>query len=297
MELLLFRLDDKQIFGINVFKVKEVVRCPQMSRIPRSHPIVRGVANMRGKTISIVDMAKAIGREPFTNPEECFVIIAEYNRSIQGFLVDSVDRIVNINWQEILPPPKGSGSVGYLTAVTKLDDQLIEVLDVEKILAEFTNMPDEVSEQTKDNCVLEELKEVKERKILVVDDSGVARNQIKRTLDQIEVKSVMAKNGSEALKFLRDLAKKGSVHDEIKLVISDVEMPEMDGYTLTSEIRKDPDLADLYVVLHTSLSGVFNQQMIDKVGADQFIAKFDADELASGVFEALHDSKVVRSGP
>ena len=137
MELLLFHFGSAQIFGINVFKVKEVVRCPDITMIPESHPSVVGVANMRGKTIPIIDLAKAIGVEPCKNIDDGFVIVTEYNRNIQGFLVDSVDRIINVNWSNILPPPKGTGDENYLTAVTEYKDQLIELLDVEKVLSEI----------------------------------------------------------------------------------------------------------------------------------------------------------------
>jgi len=128
-----------------------------------------------------------------------------------------------------------------------------------------------------------------ERRVLVVDDSSVALKQVKRTLVQIGLESVMAKNGREALDLLHQWVAEGSVYDHISLVISDIEMPEMDGYTLTREVRSDPELQNLYILLHTSLSGVFNNAMVEKVGADRFVAKFSPDELATGVLDALGD--------
>ena len=121
----------------------------------------------------------------------------------------------------------------------------------------------------------------------------IARKQIKKTLDQINLESIMAQNGAEALKLLQGFAEDGDIYKYISLVISDIEMPEMDGYTLVTEIRDDPRLTDMYVMLHTSLSGVFNNAMVEKVGANKFIAKFNADELATGVFEALEELKVL----
>ncbi|VAW73951.1 Chemotaxis protein CheV [hydrothermal vent metagenome] len=286
LELLLFKLGQRQLFGINVFKVKEVIRRPSLTKIPGAHPAVCGVAHMRGQTISVVDLSMAVGKMPVAEDEDAFVIITEYNRKVQGFLVRSVDRIINVNWEKMHAPPKGSGNVSYLTAVTRIDEQLVEILDVEKIMAEIVGQTVEVSDKIKDD---HEDDKTSSKKILIVDDSLIARKQIKRTLDQINIDSLMAQNGAEALRLLQSLAEDGGIDKHISLVISDVEMPEMDGYTLTTEIRGDPDLSHVYVMLHTSLSGVFNNAMVKKVGANKFIAKFNADELATGVFEALDD--------
>ena len=287
MELLLFRLGDKQLFGINVFKVQEVIQCPPLTKMPNAHRVVRGVANMRGKTISVMDLAMAIGKRGVTDPSTCNIIITEYNRSTQGFLVSSVDRIINMNWENILPPPRGTGRASYMTAVTRIDDELIEIIDVEQVMADVVGTVNDVSGDVLDSASDEERK--LNKTILVVDDSSVARNQVKRTLDQLGYTAVLAKNGKDGLEKLRAWSKEGSIHDFVDLVISDVEMPEMDGYTMTTEVRRDPALKDVYIMLHTSLSGVFNNAMVQKVGANKFIPKFNADELATGVMEALSD--------
>lgn len=287
MELLLFRLGDKQLFGINVFKVQEVIQCPPLTKMPNAHRVVRGVANMRGKTISVMDLAMAIGKRGVTDPSTCNIIITEYNRSTQGFLVSSVDRIINMNWENILPPPRGAGRASYMTAVTRIDDELIEIIDVEQVMADVVGTVNDVSGDVLDSASDEERK--LNKTILVVDDSSVARNQVKRTLDQLGYTAVLAKNGKDGLEKLRAWSKEGSIHDFVDLVISDVEMPEMDGYTMTTEVRRDPALKDVYIMLHTSLSGVFNNAMVQKVGANKFIPKFNADELATGVMEALSD--------
>lgn len=285
LELLLFRIGGAQMFGINVFKVQEVVRCPALTRLPSAHPVVRGVAHMRGKTVSVIDLAMAVGRAPMADLNESFVIVTEYNRRIQGFLVGAVDRIVNMNWEEILPPPKGSSLRSYLTAVTRVENKLVEIIDVEKVLSEVVGEQADISAD-----VREALGEAEEtRRVLVVDDSSVARNQVKRTLEQLGFECTLARNGRQALDMLRQWADEDSVYDNISMVISDVEMPEMDGYTLTTELRRDPRLQRLYVLLHTSLSGVFNNAMVEKVGANKFIAKFDPDELATGVTAALKE--------
>ncbi|GAP76073.1 MULTISPECIES: chemotaxis protein [Pseudoalteromonas] len=289
LELLLFKLKGRQRFGINVFKVREVLQCPPLTNMPKTNSYIRGVAHIRGQTISIIDLSMAVGGPAITDIENCFIIIAEYNRSVQGFLVGGVERIVNMNWEKIMPPPSGAGRYSYLTAVTEIDDELVEILDVEKILAEISPVNTEVSEGIASDGEMQ--KDLGERIVFIADDSAVARNQVKRALEPLGVQTELAKNGKEALLRLKEIAKldcKDDITERVALLISDVEMPEMDGYTLTAEVKADPKLAPLHVILHTSLSGVFNHAMIEKVGADDFIAKFNPDELATAVKKWVH---------
>lgn len=296
LELLLFRLDSQQLFGINVFKVQEVIQCPPLTQVPDSHPVVRGITNMRGRTITVMDLGKAIGCAGVDRPQDNFVVVTEYNQHVQGFLVGGVDRIVNMNWADILPPPKGIGNDNYLTAVTRVDGELVEIIDVEKVLAEVIGWADGVSEQYVGQAAEEE--GAPQPVVLVADDSSVARNQIKRTLDQLGIECVLAKDGRQALEQLKQWANDDqdvALDDRLFMVISDIEMPEMDGYTFTTEVRKDPRLCDLHILLHTSLSGVFNNAMVQKVGANDFIAKFQPDVLAKAVLEKLKNWKNARA--
>ena len=290
LELLLFRLNGKQLFGINVFKVQEVIQCPPLTQFPDSHRVVRGVANMRGRTVTVMDLGRAVGLRGVENPEDNFVVVTEYNQHVQGFLVGGVDRIVNMHWEEILPPPKGIGSDNYLTAVTKVDGELVEIVDVEKVLAEVVGWNEDVSQEFVDEASDEEDGEERKPIILVADDSSVARNQIKRTLEQLGIECVLANDGKQALDTLQSWVEQENeipLHERLFMVISDIEMPEMDGYTFTTEVRKDPRMADLHILLHTSLSGVFNNAMVEKVGANDFIAKFQPDVLAKAVLGRL----------
>ena len=284
LELLLFRLNGRQRFGINVFKVREVLQCPPLTVMPKLNSGIRGVAHIRGQTISVIDLSMAMGKRPIQDLSKCFIIISEYSRSIQGFLVHSVERIINMNWESILPPPKGAGRINYMTAVTEVDGELVEILDVERILNEISPVSTEVSTELVEASVE---RNPHGRPVLVADDSSVARKQVQRALEAIGVQCVLAKDGREALNMLLEMSKNGPIKDQIALVISDIEMPEMDGYTFTAEIRNNPNLKDLHVILHTSLSGVFNQAMVQKVGANNFIAKFQPDELAKAVQGAL----------
>ncbi len=281
LELLLFRLGGKQLYGINVFKVKEVLQCPVLNEIPRRNPVVRGVAHIRGGTLSILDMNLATGHPPLDNIDGCFVIITEYNRSTQGFLVRAVERIVNLNWENIHLPPKGTGKENYLTAVTEVEGKLVEIIDVEKILAEVSSPNQEVSAELIEDGIAER---VVRKHVLIVDDSTIARKQIQRVVESMGVKTTTKKNGREAQNYLLDLLAQGKdPYEELIMIISDIEMPEMDGYTFTAETRANPNLKNLHIILHTSLSGVFNEAMIKKVGADDFLPKFNPDELAKRV--------------
>ncbi|MBG6288763.1 MULTISPECIES: chemotaxis protein CheV [Pseudomonas] len=285
LELLLFRLNGSQLYGINVFKVKEVLQCPRLTVMPKSSQVVRGVANIRGGTIPILDLALATGRHALRDVANSFVIITEYNTKVQGFLVHSVERIVNMNWESIHPPPKGTGRDHYLTAVTRVDNQLVEIIDVEKILAEVAPTSEDISEGVLDADT--QARAVSKR-VLVVDDSSVARKQLVRCLETVGVEVLALNDGRQALDYLHQMVEAGGhPGSDLLMVISDIEMPEMDGYTLTAEIRHDPRMQDLHILLHTSLSGVFNQAMVKKVGADDFLAKFRPDDLAARVSDRI----------
>ncbi len=285
LELLLFNLNGSQTFGINVFKVCEVIRTPRLVRMPHANPAVAGVAYIRGKTIAVLDLSLATAGTPVDMGGETSIIVTEYNRTTQGFVVRAVDRIVNLNWQDIMPPPSGASGAAYLTGVTRVDDRLVQIIDVEKVMAEVTSQGAPVKAGGRQ----EQHAGAAERHVLVVDDSVVARRQVRDTLAELGVQVSVARNGEEALESLRQWARDpaGTPFEQMLMVISDIEMPRMDGYTLTAEIRRDESLKHLHVLLHTSLSGVFNGSMVKRVGADDFLAKFAADELAQRVVQRL----------
>ena len=177
-----------------------------------------------------------------------------------------------------------------MTAVTRVDEELVEIIDVEKVLSEIIQVDGTVSAEV----LAAGQQNQAQRHILVVDDSSVARNQVKRTLDQLGIESTLARDGSEGLAILKSWADEGvDVPNVLSMVISDVEMPKMDGYTMTAEIRADARLQGLYVILHSSLSGSFNNALTEKVGADEFIPKFNPDELAQTILKHLEKSEAV----
>lgn len=289
LEILMFRLSGRQLFAINVFKVQEVLQMPKLTLIPQRHRCVCGVVNLRGQTLPVIDLSQAIGMRPLVPDERSTIIVTEYNRSVQAFLVGGVDRILNLNWEDILPPPGGAGRQHYLTAITKVEEQLVEIIDVEKVLAEIVPYNATVSSDRLADPIFEQ---VRGREVLLVDDSGVALAQLRDTLSQLGLKMHTASDGLKALNMLKKWADSGAVMtDKLLMVFTDAEMPEMDGYRLTTEIRNDPRLKDLYVVLHTSLSGSFNDAMVKKVGCDNFLSKFQPDKLVDVIRERLMGDK------
>jgi two-component system chemotaxis response regulator CheV len=282
LELLLFRLVGPQLFGINVFKVREVMPCPRLTALPGQDSFIKGVAHIRGQTISVIDLSKSTGGYEIIPDENSFLIIAEYNRSVQGFLVGGVERIVTLSWTDVMPPPEGAGKSSYLTAVTEIEKKMVSILDVEKILNEISPISTALSEDVADATVGDS---IGERVIMIADDSTVARNQVRRALEPLGLNMLLAINGRDALDQLLALEAdcNSSIIEKVALLISDIEMPEMDGYTLTAEIKGNDRLKDMPVILHTSLSGVFNNAMVEKVGAEDFIPKFHPDELATSV--------------
>ncbi len=280
LELLLFTLQNGQTYGINVFKVREVMPCPKLTQLPYAHEMVRGVAHLRGTTLAVIDLNHAIGQGAHAQVEKGFVIITEYNRTVQGFLVNSVERIINLNWQSVVPPPIGCGESNFLTAVTQLQERIIEILDVEKILIMIN--PNLLENELTHNVGGEVVEGFTQHhlRILVADDSTVARQQIKRCAESLGLEVVLMPDGDAALKHLKSVVADGhNINEHYLMLISDIEMPKMDGYTLTAEIRKDSQLKEMDILLHTSLSGCFNASMVQKAGANAFMAKFQRDDM------------------
>lgn len=289
LELLIFQMHTSQLFAINVFKVKEVVKLPKLNRLPGSHPNITGVANIRGVSIPVIDLRQSIGMRQHADNSESNIIITEYNRSVQAFLVGQVMNIVNLTWCDIQPPPTHVGKNNYLTAITKINregnDKLVSIIDVEKVLAEIVDYNIQISEEVLDDSIVNHFMG---KKVLIVDDSSTARGQIRDTLSQLGLEIIEASDGLKALNLLKSWCDQGkNVNDEILMMFTDAEMPEMDGYKLTHEIRNDPRMKDLHIALNTSLSGSFNDAMVKKVGCNRFISKFQPDLLVEVVQDRL----------
>jgi len=283
LELLLFQLEQAQLFGINVFKVQEIIPYQPLTRISGSHPLIKGIATLRGKTMPVLDLSQAIGGPPMADPAAGFIIITEYNRSVHGFLIRRVDRIVNSQWDQVQHLPSQLGRNAYITAITLIEpNQIIEILDVEKVLDQVVHASTEVS------SALSAQTEAHGAKVLVVDDSAVARNQIRRALEQMGVECTLFEDGLQAREALQAMLAQGTdIPAMYTLIICDIEMPRMDGYQLTTWIRQQPQLHAFYVLLHSSIGGIFNTDMVQRTGANAFVQKYHPDDLARAVLARI----------
>src|SRR5690625_3354442 len=172
-----------------------------------------------------MDMNLAIGRRPLADVENCFVIITEYNGTAQGFLVRGVERIVNMNWSDIHPPPKGAGKEHYLTAVTEVDGNLVEIVDVEKILAEAAPVNEDVSAEV---ATAASTQHPAAQRVLVLDDSRIARNEVRGVIEPVGVRTTLKRDGREGLDHWLAMLEQGKDPcQDLVMVISDIEMPEM----------------------------------------------------------------------
>ena len=248
-----------------------------------------GVTNIRGESVPVIDLRDAICMPPCERDPDSNLVITEYNRSVQAFLVGKVDHIINTTWTEIMPTPKTAGRNHYLTALTKIKrndvEHIVEIIDVEKVLAEIIEYQVEIPQDILDKEIINEFQG---RKVLHADDSPTARRQVADTLAQLGIEIIPATDGQEALNVLKHWADEGiDVQKELLAVITDAEMPVMDGYRLTYEIRNDSRLKDLHIILNTSLSGSFNNAMVEKVGCNAFLSKFQPDLLVKEIQSRL----------
>ena len=287
LEILLFTLGTDQrtgrreTYGINVFKVREVMRVPEITHAPEMPANVEGMLSLRGALVPVVNLADYTGVVTDKKPE--IMIVTEYNTRMQGFLVEAVDTILRLDWSAMKVPPEmvAAQMGGLVTAVTELKDgRIVMMIDVEKILAETTHYDDE--------SAFSGIRPVggdRQYTMLFADDSAIARKQIQRTLQALGVQHVSANNGLQGWEELQRIAARcelqgRKVKDDIQLILTDAEMPEMDGYVLTKNIKADNRFHGIPVVMHSSLSSEANRAMGKAVGVDGYVAKFDAEILA-----------------
>ena len=292
LEILMFllgkdaRSNRDETFGINVFKVREVMRIPEITRAPDMPASVEGMVSLRGVLVPVIDLAKYIGIETDCKPE--IMIVTEYNGQTQGFLVKAVDNILRLDWSAMRVPPAMllAEMGGLVTAVTELKDgRLVMMMDVEKVLSETTRYDDETVFQTVQPLG-------RERMVFFVDDSSVARKQIARTLEAMQVKYASAINGRQAWEELARMAafadaENTALNKTLHVILTDVEMPEMDGYMLTRKIKSDKRFSGIPVLMHSSLSSTSNQQLGKAVGVDEYVAKFEPQKLAQKLAQLL----------
>lgn len=296
-EMLLFRLggdaqgERSELFGINVFKIREIVAMPPVTAMAGAPQHVMGVVNLRGQIIPVIDLSAVTGNIPKTGHN--IMLVTEYARTTQAFAVEGVEEIVRLDWKQVLSA-ENSAAGGMVTSIARLDDdvngqRLVQVLDVESILRRV--MPTSDGEMTPDN-VGPQVKLKEGTLIVAADDSFVARVMIEQGLQAMNLPYVMCKTGQEAWAKLQSIsaectAQGRDIHDKVALVLTDLEMPEMDGFTLTRMIKQDPKMRALPVVIHSSLSGATNEDHVRSVGADAYVPKFVAEDLAGTLRRVL----------
>ncbi|MFA5825517.1 MAG: chemotaxis protein [Gallionellaceae bacterium] len=294
LEILMFTLGldnrsgRRETYGINVFKVREVMRVPEITQSPDMPNAVEGMVSLRGALVPVIDLAKYVGVQSDLKPS--IMIVTEYNGHTQGFLVEAVDTILRLDWSSMRVPPEmlSKQTGGLVTAVTELaDKRLVMMMDVEKVLAETGHFADE-------DQILKSVQPIgmANRTVFFADDSSVARKQIEKTLDAMQVKYISAINGNRAwieLKKIADYAEAAHipVTDMIQVILTDVEMPEMDGYMLTRKVKEDKRFAKIPVLMHSSLSSDSNQQLGKAVGVDEYVPKFEPQKLAQTLTRLL----------
>jgi two-component system chemotaxis response regulator CheV len=295
-ELLLFRLggapgtDRRELYGINVFKVREILVMPTITAIANAPPHVKGIANIRGQIIPVIDLSAVVGCVPRRG--HTILMVTEFARTTQAFAVEEVDEIVRLDWSNVLAADGNGG--GLVTSIAKLDGdtekgRLVQVLDVEQILR---NVMPTVEEAITPASVGDAVSLPKGSIILAADDSPVARMMIEQGLNAMGTPFVMTKTGQEAWDRLQAMevaanAEGKTAHDKVALVLTDLEMPVMDGFTLTRNIKNEPRFKSIPVVIHSSLTGTANEAHVSSVGADAYVAKFVASELAATIRQVL----------
>jgi len=277
--VLLFKLNSRQLFAMGTLKVKELVRYTSMSKLPNSHDTIVGTATIRNRTVPIIDMAKAVGYHAITADElkESYIIITDCQRKEVGFLVRGIDKIINCNWRDIKPPPSSVGKDAFLTGVAQIEDKLIQLLDVELVLSHIYPENNASSFPSLTDIQREMVKPLN---ILMVDDSRVARKQLSDALNGLNIPYKVACNGHDALDIMKACAQ---TSDQVHLLVSDIEMPGLDGYELSFEVKNTPNLANAYIILHTSLSSEMSVSQAHQVGANEALTKFDANELIEAI--------------
>jgi two-component system chemotaxis response regulator CheV len=293
LEILLFflgvdhRTGRRETYGINVFKVREVMRTPLITAAPEMPASVEGMVSLRGALVPVIDLAKYSGISAET-PRE-IMIVTEYNGHTQGFLVEGVDTILRLDWSKMRVPPEmlTAQTGGLVTAVTELEDgRLVMMMDVEKVLSETTGIDNEI--MFRGVVPLDR----PDATVFYCDDSSVARKQIERTLSVMGVKGISAVNGRMMWEELERVATYAQsinkpVSSIVNLVLTDIEMPEMDGYILTRRIKSDPRFNGVPVIMHSSLSGMSNQQLGLSVGVDEYVPKFEPQRLSETLARRL----------
>ncbi len=289
LEALLFSLGkDKKtnkelVFGINVFKVRELMAIPDITPLPNAQDYLVGIVTVRGQSIPVIDLPAFCGID--SEEPAKILIITEYNRQVQGLLAHEVETIERLAWGDIkLPPAQPDGNQsGLLTGIYQMGEgRTLMLLDVEKVLSDVLGSREEANINGIERDSLQGIK------VFFCDDSRVARGQMRRVLDHLGISYASEVDGEVAWRQLNKLADRAEqnghhLQDDVNCIITDIEMPGMDGYVLTKKIKSDPRFAGIPVIMHSSLSAHSNQSLGENIGVDAYVPKLNPAELASTI--------------
>lgn len=286
-KLLLFHLNDERLFGLGTLKIREIIPFSPLTKLPKSHPTVVGSISYRGSALPVIDTASAVGYAPMTEDEmkSSSIIVTDVQRREIGFLVKSVASIIEGDWKQVLPPPKSLGESAFITGLIKTEEQIVQLMDLELLLSRIYP---ESSDVELDILTEDEQQSLRELNILLVDDSQVARKQLSDALDNANVPYTVTSSGQDAQKLLIEADDKGH---PIDILVSDIEMPGLDGYELTFNVRDNREMKQPYVILHTSLNSKMSVSYAKQVGADEALTKFDAEELLQAILRGGASTK------
>lgn len=285
-KLLLFRLLGSRLFGIGTLKIREILPFQRLTKLPHSHHAVIGTATFRGSAVPVIDMSAAVGYPPLSREEQekSSIIITDIQRKEIGFLVRNVHQIIETDWRSVMPPPKALGTNAFITGLLDVDGDIIQLLDVELLLARV--YPDSLNFQDV-NLSDVQSETLKSLNILLVDDSQVARKQLSDVLDSKGIHYHVTTNGNEALQVL---LREDELGHPIEILVSDIEMPGLDGYELAFDVRDNSALKQPYIILHTSLNSEMSLSYANQVGANEALTKFDADELLQAMLRGANQT-------
>jgi two-component system chemotaxis response regulator CheV len=288
--LLLFSLKNGRQFALGTLKVQELIPYKAVTPLIKSGPGIKGALRIRDQTIAVIDMAEVIGLGPVSDSKlsESFIVVTDCQRKVVGFVVSQIEKIVETNWRQIKQPDKLLGTEVFITGTVEVDGAFIQLMDVELLLNKIYPPDPRAALAVVTDFQREQLKPMN---ILVVDDSLTARRQLTDVLELLNVPSYVTDNGQKALTYMHDQAAKGH---PVNLLVSDIEMPGLDGYELTFEVRSSTELAAAYIILHSSLSSAISLSQALQVGANEALAKFDAKEL---VISMLRGVEFINNSP
>lgn len=278
MEMLTFRLTDNQLYGINVFKIIEIIECPnRVDRMPNAHPAVKGALDFRGNALAVIDLSEAVGlpSKDFHN-ELAYIIICEYNRTLTAFIIHAPDTLLTRSWSDI-HKPEGVSALSLVAIAYADSGEAIMLLDIESILADVVGIERDLSSV----AMIGSEGKGRGRHVLVVDDSRTAIMLLQSVLDKMGFTNTALMSADKALEYLENES------GQVDLVISDIEMPGMDGFTFTRTLRENSNFKHLKVILHSSMSNPSNRVKAEQAGADKFVAKFDPDSLSEEIFSLV----------